>query len=114
MTNRKMVRTIAIVHLPRTSFLNSADSIISCGDLGIPPPFAKRWAANRRLPDEDLVDQLPLIGVLGAGLRVARVGKLQVGRLAAREVPAEAAGDVFEADVGGAQGLVVVLEKRLR
>src|SRR5579862_6623575 len=81
--NSRMVRTMAIVHLPRTSRLKSGDSSISCVDLAIPSPPLQR--GTEVLPDEDLVLKLVLLTADLSGSLEASISELHVGIVAVRE-----------------------------
>src|ERR1700720_1695262 len=109
--NSTMVRTIAMVHLPRTSRLKSGDSSISCVDFAIPSPPLQR--ATEVLPDEDLVLKLVLATADLSGSLEASISELHVGIVTAGEKPQPEGGALLVRVAVMVEVLPAVLKERL-
>src|ERR1700680_1405990 len=109
--NNTMVRTIAIVHLPRTSRSKSGDSSISCVDFAIPSPPLQR--APEVLPDEDLVLKLILVTADLSGSLEASISELHVGIVAVGEKPQPEGGALLVRAAVMVEVLPAVLKERL-
>src|ERR1700720_1754567 len=109
--NSTMVRTIAMVHLPRTSRLKSGDSSISCVDFAIPSPPLQR--ATEVLPDEDLVLKLVLATADLSGSLEASISELHVGVETVGEKPQSEGGALLVRVAVMVEVLPAILKERL-